>query len=163
MDDLRTTGEAFVEVAHRIVWATVATVDRRNRPRTRILHPYWEWEGERLVGWAGTFPTALKRANLAHSPYTSMTYWTPQHDTVTADCRTELSFDDETCLRVWERFKELEPPLGYDPAELPPWKDGPTSDAFAVLRFDPWRLKVLLPAMPGVSPRDEPVELRWQE
>jgi hypothetical protein len=44
---------------------------------------------------------------------------------------------------VWERFKAAPPPLGYDPREIPPWKDGPTSDAFAVWRLQPWRLRVL--------------------
>jgi hypothetical protein len=39
---LETVAPAFVETAHRIVWCTVATVDGRGRPRTRILHPIWE-------------------------------------------------------------------------------------------------------------------------
>ncbi|PRC60490.1 pyridoxamine 5-phosphate oxidase, partial [Mycobacterium sp. ITM-2017-0098] len=34
---------------------------------------------------------------------------------------------------------------GYDPSIIPFWKDGPTSDAFAVLRLAPYRLRV----MPG--------------
>ena len=51
MSTLTKTAPAFVEVAHRIIWATVATVDRRGRPRTRLVHPMWEWNGERLVGW----------------------------------------------------------------------------------------------------------------
>jgi hypothetical protein len=43
MDPLSTAAPAFVEMAHRIVRATAATVDRKNRPRTRILHPTWVW------------------------------------------------------------------------------------------------------------------------
>ena len=39
----------FVEMAHQIVWCTVATVDAKGRPRSRILHPIWQWDGERLV------------------------------------------------------------------------------------------------------------------
>ena len=34
---------AFVDMAHRIVWCSAATVDRANRPRSRVLHPIWEW------------------------------------------------------------------------------------------------------------------------
>ena len=45
MDSLEVTAPAFVEMAHRIVWATVATVDERGRPRSRVLHPIWEWDG----------------------------------------------------------------------------------------------------------------------
>ena len=42
--DLACVAPAFVELAHRIVWGTVATVDPEGRPRTRILHPIWEWD-----------------------------------------------------------------------------------------------------------------------
>ena len=33
----------FVAMAHRIVWATAATVDPQGRPWTRVLHPIWQW------------------------------------------------------------------------------------------------------------------------
>ena len=56
MNDLATTAAAFVEMAHRIVWCSVATVDRAGRPRSRVLHPIWTWEDERLTGWVGTVP-----------------------------------------------------------------------------------------------------------
>lgn len=39
MDELNAVAPAFVEMAHRIVWASVATVDGQGRPRSRILHP----------------------------------------------------------------------------------------------------------------------------
>ena len=42
---------AFVDMAHRIVWCTAATVDRANRPRSRVLHPVWEWGDGVLTGW----------------------------------------------------------------------------------------------------------------
>ena len=32
----------FMDRIRRVVWATVATVDTKGRPRTRILHPIWE-------------------------------------------------------------------------------------------------------------------------
>ena len=75
----------------------------------------------------------------------SLTYWTPSHDTATADCAASWHLDDETCERVWETFKALPAPVGYDPAIVPPWADGPRSPAFAALRLDPYRLRV----MPG--------------
>lgn len=40
----------FVEMAHRIVWASGATVDDRGRTWTRVLHPLWTWDGEDLTG-----------------------------------------------------------------------------------------------------------------
>ena len=39
---------AFLERIQRMVWCNVATVDRRDRPRSRILHPLWEGN----IGWA---------------------------------------------------------------------------------------------------------------
>jgi hypothetical protein len=143
MDDLAPTADAFVEMAHRIVWATVATVDSQDRVRGRILHPFWEQVDDGLVGWVATSPTPLKQANLAHSPFVSVTYWDPSHDTCTAECRATWCFDDDTRIRVWDLFEHGPAPVGYDPAIIPPWSGGPTSPAFAVLRLEPWRLRVM--------------------
>ena len=41
----------FIEMAHRMVWCTAATVDVSGAPRTRVLHPIWEWENGTLTGW----------------------------------------------------------------------------------------------------------------
>ena len=159
MTDLATIAPAFVEMAHRIVWATAATVDEHGRPRGRILHPYWEWDGTALVGWIATGPTPLKRAHLEHSPYISLTYWTPTHDTCTAECGAALVYDDDTRQRIWDLFKHGPAPVGYDPAIIPPWKDGPLSPAFAALRLEPWRLRV----MPGTAMLGEGGEiLTWR-
>jgi len=63
---------AFVGMAHAIVWASVATVDADGKPRSRILHPIWEWDGTDLFGWVATVPTSLKRAHLAVHPDVSV-------------------------------------------------------------------------------------------
>jgi Pyridoxamine 5'-phosphate oxidase len=143
MTELAVTAPAFIEMAHRIVWATAATVDSAGRPRSRILHPFWQWDGTSLVGWIATGPTPTKRDNLDRNPYVSVTYWTTNHDTCTAECRVEWAFDDDTRRWVWDLFEATDPPLGYDPALIPAWADGPTSAAFAALRLEPWRLRVL--------------------
>jgi hypothetical protein len=132
---------AFVQMAHRIVWATAATVDERGRPWTRVLHPIWQWDGERLTGWIATGPTPAKRAHLAAHPYVSLTYWDPAQDTASVHCRATLHTDDETRTEVWERFRTGPEPVGYDPAIIPAW-DGPLSPGFAALRLEPWMLRV---------------------
>ena len=142
MSTLAETAPAFVEIAHRIIYPTLATVDRRGRPRSRLVHAMWEWDGERLVGWVGSAATPMKRAHLAKTPYASVNYWDPEHDVATAECRAELLTDDESRAELWEKFKALDPPLGYDGATIPMWKDGPTSPAYGALRLDPWRLRV---------------------
>ena len=72
MQPLETVAPAFVEMAHQIVWASVATVDRRDRPRSRVLHPIWQWDGSTLRGWIATGPTPLKRAHIDRSPHLSV-------------------------------------------------------------------------------------------
>jgi hypothetical protein len=63
--------EAFVAVAHRVVWCNLATVDRRGRPRSRLVHPIWERTGDGLTGWIASRPTPLRRAHLAATPFVS--------------------------------------------------------------------------------------------
>lgn len=144
MHSLDRVAPAFVEMAHRIVWCSAASVDPRNRPRARVLHPIWSWDGASLTGWIATGPTPTKRAHLAHSPYLSLNYWTPAQDTCVAECRASWAFDLPTRERIWNLFRDAPAPVGYDPAMIPGWT-APDVDGFAVLRLEPWRLRV----MPG--------------
>ncbi len=132
---------AFVDMAHEIVWCSVATVDTAGRPRTRVLHPIWEWDGRELVGWIGTGPTPTKRAHLNVTPNVSLSYWAPSQDTCQAECRADWVFEDNERTRIWELFKNAPAPVGYDPAMIPSW-EGPTSPSFAALKLTPWRLRV---------------------
>jgi hypothetical protein len=142
MSSLAETAPAFVEMAHRIVWCTVATTGADGRPRTRILHPIWLWDGSDLVGWVATGPTPIKTEALEAHPYVSCNYWTTSHDTCSAECEAEWAFDDDTRTMVWNLLKNAPAPVGYDPAIIPVWADGPLSPAFAALRLTPTRLRV---------------------
>ena len=141
MHTLEQIAEPFVTMAHSIVWASAATVDSRGRPRSRVLHPIWEWDGKELVGWIATNPNSLKRKHLEANPYLSLNYWATNQDTCTAECRTTWLLDDDNCQRVWDLFKKTPEPVGYDPAIIPGWT-APSDDGFGVLRVDPWRLRV---------------------
>jgi len=141
MSTLSETASAFVEMGHQIVWASVATVDRNGRPRSRILHPIWQWDGKQLVGWIATSPTPVKQAHLENSPYVSVNYWTPNHDTCVAECRASWILDDEGRKMVWDIFLNGPEPVGYNPALIPAWSS-PTVDAFAGIKLEPWRLRV---------------------
>lgn len=135
------TATAFVDVAHRVVWATVATVAASGEPRTRVLHPIWEFDGEHLVGWIATGPHSPKARDLAHEPRVSLTYWDPAQDIATAECVTVWEDDVEAKRTGWQRFVDGPAPVGYDPAIIPGW-DGPESAAFGILRLEPYRLRV---------------------
>lgn len=159
MAQLSEIAPAFVEMAHQIVWCNVATVDAKKRPRSRVLHPIWEWHDGQLTGWVGTGPTPTKRAHIDASPYVSCNYWAPNQDTCVAECGARWAFDLSTRERVWAKFKSTPMPLGYDPAIIPGW-DSPASDSFAVLQLAPWRLRV----MPGaVMMTGQGDVLTWQE
>lgn len=148
---------AFVAMAHRIVWATVATIDPRDRPRTRILHPLWAFDGTALHGVVATGPTPAKSADLAHRPFASVAYWNPDHDTCRADCHVRWSTDDDRCTEVWEAMRAAPEPVGYDPAIVPAW-EAPGDESFAVLELEPYRLRVF----PGsVLLRGEGEVLTW--
>lgn len=142
MTELADIVPPFIEMAHRIVWCTVATTDTKGRPRTRVLHPIWEWDGTTLVGWIATGATSLKAKHIARTPEVSLTYWTTNHDTCSAEATASMHTDDETCLAIWNTFKDGPEPVAYDPAMIPTWSDGPTSPAFGAMRLEPTRLFV---------------------
>lgn len=144
MTELSTIAPAFVDMAHRIVWCTVATTGVDGHPNTRVLHPIWEWDGTRLTGWIATSPLSPKAADLTHLPAVSLTYWDATHDTCTADCDTEWDSTPELRQAGWDRFAHGPAPVGYDPSIIPPWTS-PEAEAFGILRLHPTRLRV----MPG--------------
>jgi hypothetical protein len=142
--------DTFIATAHRIVWCSVATVDRRGRPRTRILHPYWERSGDAVTGWVVTRRSPLKTAHLARAPFVSCSYWDATHDVAIADCHATWADDLDEAARVWELYAAAPEPLGYDFHQI--WPDGPASEGAALLRLDPWRLHVA-DAMTVASPQ----------
>ena len=83
----------FSERIKRIVWCSVVTVDRKGRPRSRILHPIWEGS----TGYIATGRHSFKAKHLAKNPYVSLTYWDPDKEhgfvggqMVYVEARTEI-------------------------------------------------------------------------
>ena len=135
--------ESFDEIAadfdarvRRIVWCTATTVDRRGRPRARLLHPVWE--GSR--GWILTGRQSLKAKHLERNPYISLSYWDPQHQQVYAECKTRWIDDPSEREAIWRKVENEEEPYGYNPALI--WPSGPRDESFGVLELDPWRIEV---------------------
>lgn len=130
----------FMRRISRIVWCTVATIDGKGNPRTRILHPIWEVVDGALVGYIATGRHSLKEKHLAKNPWVSLSYWDPKQEQVYVEAKAEWSDAPEERQRVWEMFKATPPPLGYDPAMI--WQGGPLSEDFGVLRLEPWRVEM---------------------
>lgn len=157
MTTLAEIAPPFVAMAHRIVWCSAATVDPAGRPRTRILHPIWEWDGTHLTGWIATGPTPVKRAHLDAHPHLSVSYWDPTHDTCVAECDAFWHFELDTRRRIWNLFATAPAPVGYDPSIIPAW-NRPEDDTFAVLRLEPWHLRVF----PGAALMGAAEPLTWR-
>jgi general stress protein 26 len=140
--------QEFMRRITRIVWCTVSTVDRKGRPRSRILHPIWEGS----TGWIATGRHTLKTKHLEKNPYVSLSYWDPQHEQVYADCRAEWDDSMDQKRRIWDLYKTTPPPLGYDPGMI--WKGGPEDPTFGILKLTPWRIELFaLRDMMGGGPQ----------
>ena len=126
----------FNERTARIVWCTVCTVDRRGRPRSRILHPIWEGP----TGWIATGRSSFKGKHLAENPHVSLSYRDEQHQQVYADCRAEWEDDPAEKQRIWDLYKATPPPLGYDLAMF--WQKGIDDPEYGLLKLTPWRIEI---------------------
>ena len=82
---------------------------------------------------------AFTSAHLAATPFVSCSYWDPAHDVAVAECAARWVEDLPTKAHAWACFRAV-PPLGHDPAMISP--GGPEDPDAAVIRLDPWRLKV---------------------
>jgi general stress protein 26 len=120
----------------RIIWCTVATVDRRGRPRSRILHPIWEGP----VCWVATGRQSFKAKHNAGNPYVSLSYWDPEQQQIYADCRAEWEDALDEKRRVWELYKSTPPPLGYDLGAF--FREGPEDPSYGLLKLTPWRIEL---------------------
>jgi len=158
MAKLNETATAFIKMAHDIVWCTVATVDKQGRPRSRVLHPIWEFDGDQLVGWIATMPTSTKLAHLQASPFVSCNYWKQDQDTCVAECAARWVTDAAGKAAIWDKLANGAAPVGYDPAMIPGWESS-ESPGFAGLRLDPWRLRV----MPGPAMLSGEGVLTWHK
>jgi general stress protein 26 len=128
--------DEFMARVRRIAWCTAATVDRKGRPRTRILHPIWEG----ATGWILTGRHTLKTKHLANNPHMSLTYWDPLHQQIHADVVAEWDDDLKEKERVWDVYKNTPPPLGYDPAII--WPQGAADPEIGLLKLTPWRIEL---------------------
>lgn len=124
-------------VAHSQVWAAVGTVDAKNRPHVRILHPIWEKVDGKLIGWVGTGRHSGKEKHLARVPYASLCYNKDMVKPISIDCHA--AFDDDLAARqrLWELFRSTPEPLGYDTSLM--WKSFDDPE-FGALKFTPYRI-----------------------
>ncbi len=128
--------EEFIRRVHTMVWCNMATVDGKQRPRSRIVHPIWDGQ----TGWIGTHRTSYKQKHLLTNPYVSLAYITDAMNPVYADCTAEWVDDVGEKVRIWNLFLHAPPPLGFDPAPTFGSFDHPD---FGLLKLTPWRIALV--------------------
>jgi hypothetical protein len=127
--------DAFIARAHRMVWCNLTTLDRRGRPRSRMVHPIWEGP----VGWIGTLGNTPKVRQLQANRYVSLAYIADMAKPVYADCIATWVDDPAECARIWELFRSTPEPLGYDPVTA---FQGMDMADFGLIRLAPYRIEV---------------------
>jgi general stress protein 26 len=137
-DDFSGMADEFLARVFRIVWCNVATVDGKGRPRSRILHPYWE-ATPNPTGWILTRRSSFKGTHISQNPYVSCAYVADIQQPVYAECRASWIDDRSEKQRIWDLFAQAPTPMGYDPGSIFGPVDNPET---GLLRLDPWRIQV---------------------
>lgn len=127
--------QEFIEKAHRMVWCNAATVDSKNRVRSRVLHPIWEGS----TGWILTSPQSLKAKHLANNPTISIAYIAEPLTPMYAECTAAWINEAAEKQRLWDLFANTPEPLGYNPT---PFFQSVDSPHFGVLKLIPWRIEL---------------------
>lgn len=124
---------------HQEVWCNVATLDTKNRPRSRVLHPIWEVVDDQVIGWIATGRNSLKAKHLDHNPHISVSYAKDPFKPIYLECFTQWVDDPTEKQRIWDWFGTTPPPLGYDLAAFFGTVDHPE---YGLLRLEPWRIEL---------------------
>ena len=125
----------FIRRVSKAIYGSVATIDRKNRPRSRIMHPVWDG----YIGWVISWPQSHKAKHLQGNPYVSLAYIDDRDKPVYVDARAEWIDEVEEKHRIWNLHKNTPPPLGFDPEPHYGMIDHPY---YGLLRFTPWRIEL---------------------
>ena len=125
----------FMERVTKAIWCSVTTIDRYNRPRTRVLHPIWEG----ATGWINTWRHSGKSKHLAHNPYVALAYLSDFIKPLYVHAMAEWVDDPTEKKRIWELCKATPEPYGFDPAN--PFISHDNSE-YGLLRLTPWQIEM---------------------
>jgi general stress protein 26 len=126
----------FLAQANKIVWCNLATLDPKNRVRSRVVHPNWEGS----VGWMWTRLNSPKVKHLEYNPHVSLAYVADIVNPVYAECTIAWETDPVVKQHVWDFIANTPEPLGYN---IQAFYQSPDNPAFGLLKLTPWRLEVV--------------------
>ena len=125
----------FMRRLSQAVYCAMATVDRKGRPRSRIVHAVWEGS----TGWIVSRRLSPKAKHLQNNPHVSLAYIQDKDKPVYIDCTAGWEDDPAEKQRIWELLKTIPAPLGFDPA---PFYSGIDDPNFGLLKLLPWRVEL---------------------
>ncbi|MDU0287700.1 pyridoxamine 5'-phosphate oxidase family protein [Saccharothrix longispora] len=132
----------FFEYIADIRYCTMITVDKRNRPRARVLLPIWEVVDGQPLGWLAAYKTPVKTAHLARNPHATFSYWSPRQNVVHVDTMSTWVDDPKVKRDIWDLYRKGSPAtVGYDPITY--WRGGPEDPEYHLLRMEPYRVQVV--------------------
>ena len=123
----------FMNRVSQAVYCSMATIDHKGRPRSRMLHPVWDGPTGWCISWK-----MLKSKHLELNPFVSLAYIQDRDKPVYVDCRAEWVDEQSEKLRIWEFHRNLPPPLGFDPEQ----GYGALLATSGLLKFIPWRIEL---------------------
>src|SRR3954469_26023694 len=88
----------FLARVSEAVYCTMATVDGKNRPRSRMIHPIWDGP----IGWIISWPQSHKAKHLAHNPAVSLAYIANKEKPVYVDGVAEWVDDVGEKQLIWD-------------------------------------------------------------
>ena len=127
--------DEFMRRVAQAVYCSMATIDLKNRLRSRIMHPIWDGP----IGWAISWPQSGKAKHLDANPSASLAYIYDRDKPVYVDCTAEWVSADSEKQRIWELYKSTPPPLGFDPE---PHYGDIHHKYYGLLKFTPWRIEL---------------------
>lgn len=125
----------FLARVSQAVYCSMATIDRKGRPRSRMMHPIWDGP----IGWAISWPESHKAKHLAHNPHVSLAYIYDKNKPVYVDALAEWVEDIGEKQRIWDLHRSTPAPLGFDPQPHYGSIDHPF---YGLLKITPWRIEL---------------------
>ena len=124
----------FAEVAKAsatAVWCALATSNRNNEPRVRMVHPTWEGD----VLWVATGPETPKAKQLENNPHVDVQWQVapPNFIHIMARGRAEICRDAETKQHAWDA-------IDYDLKDFFP--GGPDDPNYIAVKIHPTRVEL---------------------
>jgi len=125
----------FIARVQKAIYCSMATIDRKGRPRSRIMHPIWDGP----IGWVISWPESHNAKHLAGNPYVSLAYIHDKNKPVYVDAAAEWIDDVAEKHRIWKLHQTTPPPLGFDPQ---PHYGTINHQYYGLLRLTPWRIEL---------------------